>query len=178
MIIQIQLKDQWIESLTTGLIRFIKSIYGWISKDDDFLGHVLASSHFIISATFYLLIVACHIIYPSLYFQLFVFSCIVVIWLQHIFLRVCISIVAEKELTKMHAPSIPLFEIFLDYVGLTFEDFTNYFLTAETVCVGMFGLEIMSRLLLVLYDLYNNGGILQALVLYSQSCWDRISCVT
>lgn len=169
MIIQVELRDQWIESLKNGMIKFIRSVYGWISKDDEFLGHVLASSHFIISATFYILIVACHIIYPSLYFQLFVFGCIVVIWLQHVFLKVCVSVVAEKELTKVYAPSVPLFEIFLKYFNLTFEDFTSYFLTAETVCVAMFGLEIMSRILLVLYDVYNNGDILQTMVLYSES---------
>ena len=166
MIIQVELRDQWIESLKNGLIKFIKTIYGWISKDDEFLGHVLASSHFIISATFYLLIIACHIIYPSLYFQIFVFICIVIIWLQHVFLKVCISIVAEKELTKVYAPSIPLFEVFLKYFNLTFENFTNYFLTAETVCVIMFGLEIMSRLGILLYDTYNNGTFLQTMVLY------------
>lgn len=167
MIVQIELRDQWIESLKNGLIKFIKSVYGWISKDDEFLGHVLASSHFIISATFYLLIVACHIIYPSIYFQLFVFVCVVIIWLQHVFLRVCISVVAEKELTKVYAPSVPLFEIVLKYFDLTFEHFTNYFLTAETVCVMMFGLEIMSRLGILFYESYNNGTLLQAMVLYS-----------
>lgn len=166
MIIQIELRDQWIESLKNGLIQFIKIIYGWISKDDEFLGHVLASSHFIISATFYLLIIACHIVYPSLYFQVFVFISVVIIWLQHVFLRVCISVVAEKELTKMYAPSVPLFEIVLKYFNMSFEDFTNYFLTAETVCVVMFGLEIISRIGILLYDLYINGTILQAMVLY------------
>ncbi len=110
MIIQIELKNQWIESLKNGMIKFIKFVYGWISKEDDFLGHVLASSHFIISATFYILIFASHTIYPSLYFQLFVFTFVVIFWLQHILFKVCISILAEKELTKLNAPSIPLFE--------------------------------------------------------------------
>jgi hypothetical protein len=75
--------------------------------------------------------------------------------------------VAEKELTKFAAPSVPLFEIVLKYFHVTFEDFTNYFLTAETVCVGMFGLEIVSRLLVLFYDLYNNGTLLQTMVLYA-----------
>jgi hypothetical protein len=157
MIIQLELRDQWIESLKNGLIKFIKAVYGWISKDDEFLGHVLASSHFIISATFYLLIVACHIIYPSVYFQIFVFTVIVIIWLQHVFLKACISIVAEKELTKVYAPSIPLFEVLLKYFNLSFEDFTNYFLTAETVCVIIFGLELLSKLSVYLYE---KNGIL------------------
>lgn len=156
MIIQIEVRDQWIESLKNGMIKFIKTVYSWISKDDEFLGHVLASSHFIISATFYLLIVACHVIYPSTYFQLFVFICLVIIWLQHVFLKVCVSIIAEKELTKLHAPSIPLFEIVLKYFHLTFENFTSYFLTAETVCVGMFGLEMLSKLSVYLYKNYNS----------------------
>jgi len=166
MIIQIQFRDKWVDFFKNGMIKFIKSIYGWISKDDEFLGHVLASSHFILSATFYLLILACHTVYPSLYFQLFVFTCILLIWLQHVFLKVCISFVAEKELTKLHAPSVPLFERVLKYFNLTFDNFTNYFLTAETVCVTMFGLEIVSKVIPLLYDLYNNGNLLQTMVLY------------
>lgn len=158
MIIQIELRDQWIESLKTGMIKFIRSVYGWISKDDEFLGHVLASSHFIISATFYILIFACHTIYPSLYFQIFVFVFVVIIWLQHVFFKVCISILAEKELTKLQAPSIPLFEVVLKYFGLTFDHFTNYFLTAETVCVIMFTLEMLSKISVYLYE--KNGIII------------------
>lgn len=149
------MRNQWIESLKNGMISFIKTVYSWISKDDEFLGHVLASSHFIISGTFYLLILACHTVYPSTYFQIFVFVCIVLIWLQHVFLKVCISVLAEKELTKFHAPSIPLFEVVLKYFNLRFDDFTNYFLTAETVCVLMFTLEMLSKLSVYLYEKYD-----------------------
>lgn len=155
MIIQIHIRDQWINSLKSNMISFITYIYGWISRDDEFLGHVLAVAHFIISATFYLLIVACHTVYPSIYFQLFVFFFVLVIWLQHVFLKVCISIVAEKELTKLHAPSIPLFEFVLQKLNLTFEHFTNYFITAETVCVVMFSLEMLSKLSVILYEKYD-----------------------
>lgn len=153
MIIQIHVRDQWIESLKNRMIDFIRKIYGWISKDDDFLGHVLASSHFILSGTFYMLILACHTVYPSLYFQIFVFTCLFVIWLQHVFLKVCVSIVAEKELTKLYSPSVPLFEMVLKYFGLTFNDFATYFLMAETVCITMFGLEIVSRIILLFYKI-------------------------
>ena len=155
MIIQIHIRDKWIDILKNGMIDFIRKVYGWISKDNEFLGHVLASSHFIISATFYILIFACHVIYPSVYFQIFVFVCIVIIWLQHVFLKVCISFVAEKELTKFHAPSIPLFEVVLKYFGLTFDDFTNYFITAETVCILMFTLEMLSKLSVFFYKKYD-----------------------
>ena len=155
MIITITFRDKWIDLLKNKLISFIKYIYGWISKDDEFLGHVLASSHFIISATFYVLIVACHTVYPSLYFQIFVFSCLLVIWLQHVFLKVCIAVIAEKELTKMYSPSVPLFEIILKYFGLTFADFTTYFLMAESVCITMFALELISKFSVYLYQKYD-----------------------
>lgn len=154
MIIQIQIRDQWIESIKYGMIKFIKFVYGWISRDNEFLGHVLAVSHFIISATFYLLILACHTVYPSIYFQIFVFVFVVIIWLQHVLFKVCISILAEQELTQMHAPSIPLFEIVLSWLNLTFDHFTNYFLTAETVCVLMFSLEMVSKLSVYFYKNY------------------------
>ena len=154
MIIQIHIRDKWINILKNGMINFIRKVYGWISRDDEFLGHVLASSHFIIAATIYILILACHIIYPSIYFQLFVFVCITAIWLQHVFLKVCISFIAERELTKFYVPSIPLFEVVLKYIGLTFDDFTNYFISAETICVSMFALEILSKLSVYFYKKY------------------------
>jgi hypothetical protein len=155
MIIHIEVRDKWIELLKNGMISFIKYIYGWISKDDEFLGHVLASSHFIIGCTFYILVIACHTVYPSIYFQIFVLICIIIIWLQHVLLRVCVSIVAEKELTKLYAPSIPLTEIVLKWFGLTFDDFAIYLIVAETVCIAMFSLELLSKLSVYLFSQVN-----------------------
>lgn len=155
MIIQIHIKDKVIENLKNAMIKFIKFVYGWISKDNDFLGHVLGVAHFMIAMLFYILFIACHTVYPSLYFQIFVFSCIFIIWLQHVFLRVCISIIAEKELTQYHAPSITLFEFVLDYMNITFEQFTNYILIAETTAVAAFGLELLSKLSVFLYKKYD-----------------------
>lgn len=154
MIIQIYMNEEIIESLKNKTILFIKYVYGWISKDDDFFGHVLGVSHFIISATFYLLIIVCHVIYPSIYFQLFIFVCLFVIWLQHIMFRVCISILAEKELTKLEAPSLHFFKIVLELLSITIDDFLNYFIVAETTVVSMFGLELLSKLSVYLYVKY------------------------
>jgi hypothetical protein len=149
------MNEEIIDSLKNKTVLFIRYIYGWISKDDEFLGHVLGVSHFIISATFYLLIIVCHVIYPSVYFQIFIFICLLIIWLQHILFKVCISILAEKHLTKVEAPSLHFFKIVLEWFGITLDDFLNYFIAAETTAISMFGLELLSKLSVYLYEKYN-----------------------
>ena len=64
------------------------------------------------------------------------------VWLQHIFLKVCVSIIAEKDLTKNTSP---FHEILETLFGISTEDFTNYFIVAETVALVFLGLEIFSR---------------------------------
>ena len=133
---------------------FIKFSYSWLSTDGEVLGHILATTHFIISGVLYLLIVACHIVYPNTYFQIGVFVCIFMVWLQHVVLKVCISVIAEKEFTTVEAPSLLLFKEALSLFGISFSSFMDYFVVAETVCVGMFGLELLSKLSLFLYRNY------------------------
>ena len=64
------------------------------------------------------------------------------VWLQHIFLKVCVSIIAEKDLTKNTSP---FHEILETLFGISTDDFTNHFIVAETVALVFLGLEIFSR---------------------------------
>lgn len=143
-----------ISSMEQKMRNFIKFSYSWLSTDGEVLGHILAVTHFIISGVLYLLIIACHIVYPSTYFQIGVFVCVLIVWLQHILLKVCISVIAEKEFTNVSAPSLLLFKEALGLLGISFTDFMDYFVVAETVCVGMFGLELLSKLSVFLYGNY------------------------
>jgi hypothetical protein len=55
---------------------------------------------------------------------------------------VCISVIAEKNLTKNISPFHTLIK---DVFQISSTDFSNYFLTAETVALGCFALELISR---------------------------------
>lgn len=147
-------RNQTIQNLEQNMRKFIKFCYGWLSNDGEVLGYILSVTHFIISGVLYLLIIACHLIYPNTYFQIGVFLCIFIVWLQHVLLKVCISVIAEKELTNTIAPSRLLFKQTLSLFGINFNNYMDHFLVAETVCVGMFGLELLSKLSVFLYDKY------------------------
>jgi hypothetical protein len=76
---------------------------------------------------------------------------LLVIWIQHVFLKVCISIVAEQKLTQKEPP---FFQIIRDILQIQPTEFVNYFLVAETTWVGCFALELLAKLSLFLYEYY------------------------
>jgi hypothetical protein len=148
-------RTKTIETLESNIRKLISFLYAWLTTDGEVLGYILAVIHFMISALFYILIFVCHTVYPSFKFQLFVFSCVLLIWIHHIVLKVCISVVAEKNLTNRYAPSAHLFKVVLDFFSISMDSFTNYFVLVETAVVGMFGLELLSRYSNYLHKLFN-----------------------
>lgn len=148
---QIIIETSTIEKLETYTRNAIRFLYGWISKDGEVLGYILGVVHFVISMTIIAMIIISHTLYPSFIFQVCVFVCLFVIWLQHIVLKVCISIVAEKNFTN-HEP--PFYKIIRDILGINPDDFTTYFVIAETMAVGCFGLEILGRVSVFIHEFY------------------------
>jgi hypothetical protein len=98
------------------------------------------------------MVVVAHTLYPVLWFQIMVFVLLFVIWIQHVFFKVCISIVAEQKLTNNEPP---FFQIIRDILHIQPTEFINYFLVAETVWVGCFGLELLAKLSVYLYEYYD-----------------------
>jgi len=137
-----------LERYTRNIIRFL---YGWLTTDGVVLGYILGVVHFVISMTIIAMVVVSHTLYPSFWFQLGVFICLFVIWLQHVLLKVCIAIVAEQKLTN-HEP--PFYKIIRDVLGINPDDFTTYFVIAETMAVGCFGLEILARISVFAHEFY------------------------
>jgi len=127
-------------------------LYSWLTTDGEVLGYILGVSHFVISATISVMVVVSHTLYPVVWFQVLVFVLLFIIWIQHVFLKVCISIVAEQNLTKKEPP---FFQIIRDILHIQPTEFVNYFLVAETVWVGCFSLEILAKLSVFLYDYYD-----------------------
>jgi len=126
-------------------------LYSWLTTDGEVLGYILGVSHFVISTTISVMVVVSHTLYPVIWFQVLVFVLLFIIWIQHVFLKVCISIVAEQKLTKKEPP---FFQIIRDILHIQPTEFVNYFLVAETTWVGCFGLELVAKLSVFLYDYY------------------------
>jgi hypothetical protein len=126
-------------------------LYSWLTSDGEVLGYILGVCHFVISITISVMVVVSHTIYPIVWFQILVFILLFIIWIQHIFMKVCISIVAEQKLTQKEPP---FFQIIRDILQIQPNEFVNYFLVAETTWVGCFGLELLAKLSLFIYEYY------------------------
>ena len=129
------------------LTRFIAIFLSWFLVKGEILGYILAVFHFIISAGLVTLLVISHTIYPSVWLKLFVFVCLLLIWLQHIALDICIVSVWEKQLTTGGiTPFHRIVQDILSMFNLTLADYDTYLIITEGVAVGCFGLELISHL--------------------------------
>ena len=136
-------KETIILSSTDFLKSAIRYIYKWLTTDGEALGYILGHIHFMLFILLILCVLISHTLYPNFWFQLLIFCIIFIIWLQHIFLKVCVSIVAEKELTNNKSPFHELLETMF---GISTDDFINYFIVAETFSLGFLGLELIARI--------------------------------
>ena len=140
-----------VEKAERYLRQAVTFLYSWLSTDGEVLGYILGVCHFVISATISVMVLICHTLYPATWFQVMVFILLLLIWIQHVFFRVCISIVAEQKLTNKEPP---FFEIIRDVLHIQPTEFVNYFLVAETVWVGCFGLELLAKLSVYAHKYY------------------------
>jgi hypothetical protein len=128
-----------LEKLTRTSITFF---YKWLTTEGEALGYILGSIHFMTGIFIFLLIVISHTLYPNFYFQLFAFMLLLAVWIQHIFLKVCVIIVAEKRLTNNISPFHALLK---DIFGIESDVFGNYLMVVETTALCFFALELISR---------------------------------
>lgn len=143
MKIQIEIdKDSIVQSSVDYLKRAISFSYRWITHEGEGLGYILASLHFMMFTCLTLMVIISHTVYPNFWLQLAVFCCILAVGVQHVVFKVCISTLAEEELTKTRSPFYNLVE---DIFQISTNDFINYYLVAEITALGCFGLELISR---------------------------------
>ena len=140
-----------IEKSERYLRELITFLYSWLTADGEVLGYILGVWHFMGSMTIFVCGILSHTCYPVTWFQVLVFACLILIWLQHIFLQVCVFFIAERKLTSKEPP---FYEIIRDVLHVEPENFTLHFLVAETVAVGCFSLELISKLSVFLYEYY------------------------
>jgi len=159
MKLTLEINSGYIFEKLTG---FIAVFLSWFLVKGEILGYILAVFHFIISAGLITLLVISHTIYPSVWLKLLVFICLLLIWLQHIALDICIVTVWEKQLTSGGiTPFHRIVQDILSMFNLTLADYDTYLIITEGVAVGCFGLELISHLAVYLlkvnseYHLYN-----------------------
>jgi hypothetical protein len=144
-------KEKTINYLVSQFRDVVRFLYQWISSDGEILGYILGIWHVIVCITIFICILISHTIYPSFWFQLIVFISMLAIWIQHIFLQVCVVFVAEMSLTHNEPP---FYTIIRDITSLNPEECTLYFLLAETIGVGCFFLEIIGKISLYIHEYY------------------------
>lgn len=135
-------KEAYIKSSADFLKRVITFSYRWLTNEGEGLGYILASIHFMLFLSTSLMVIVSHIIYPDFWLQLLMFSVMFAIWIQHFFLKVCVSVVAEQEFTQ--APS-PFYTLVEDILHISTSDFLNYYIVAETTALACMGLGLISR---------------------------------
>jgi hypothetical protein len=148
-------KEEIISFLEKWLRILVTLFYNWISSDGEVLGHILAVVHVLFATALGISIVFAHTIYPCWEFQIITFVCLFFVWAQHIFLKVCIFTAAELKLTISHSPSTNyLSKLFSSIFGTTLDNALTNLVLAETIIVGCYALELLSKLSIYLYSLH------------------------
>jgi hypothetical protein len=142
-------KDKIIQSTESFLRKFVTFAYKWLTTDGEILGYILGFLHFITSIFIFILLIVSHTIYPALWLQIVVFILLFIIWIQHVVLKVCVSVVAEKILTTNESPFHKILE---DLFGVTSSTFSNYLVTSETIALGCFALEIIANFSKIIHN--------------------------
>ena len=143
MNITIELKESIIQSSAESIKKTIKFLYMWLTTEGEALGYILGHIHFTLFLLLLICVVIAHTIYPKFWFQAAVFVVIFLIWIQHVVLKVCVSTVAEKDLTNKEAS--PFHELVETVFHISTDDFINYFIVAETVALCCFALELIAH---------------------------------
>jgi len=148
-------KEEIIRFLKEWIISAVTFLYKWLTTDAEILGYILAVLHVLISTTLMVCVGLSHTIFPTWEFKLGCYLCMVLVWLQHIFLNVCIFTVAELSLTKIVPPSnIYLSQIFSTLMGTSLSEAMTRLIMGETIAVSCLTLELLSILINHIYSLY------------------------
>lgn len=149
-------KEEVIRFLKEWMIHGVTFLYKWLTTDAEILGYILAVLHVLISFTLMLCTCLAHTVYPTWEFKLGCYICMVLVWLQHIFLNVCIFTVAELSLTRIIPPSnIYLSHVFSTLMGTSLSEAMTRLIMGETITVSCFTLELLSILMNHIYSLYD-----------------------
>ena len=139
---------RFIDIKIRGLLKFF---YSWLTNEGEPLGYILGVIHISFCITLVLMVIISHTLYPAFWLQCVVFGIVLIIWLQHILLKVCVIFTAEFELTQKDPPFYTLIKFF---TNLDPTDWVIHFMVAETIAVGCLALSLSSRISLMVHEFY------------------------
>jgi hypothetical protein len=139
------------EYLKQRIIFLLKILYSWMTNELEPLGYILGVIHIAVCVTIILMVIVSHTLYPAFWLQCVMFVIVFIIWLQHIFLKICVVFAAEYVLTKSESPLYTLINFF---TSLEPQDWTIHFMVAETMAVCMLGLSLIGRFSLAIHEIY------------------------
>lgn len=137
-----------LENYTRNIISFL---YSWLTTDGEVLGYILGVLHIMIGTTIPIMVVISNSIYPAFWFQCLAFGIVLLVWLQHVFLRVCIIVVAEKNFTKGGSP---YFRMFKDTTGIDGEVLVDYLVVFETGALVGLAMGLLRQMSVFIYEFY------------------------
>jgi len=147
-------KEEIVNYLESILRNSITFSYKWLTTDGEALGYIVATIHILVSFTTLLCSIYAHTIYPIWQFKLGVFMCMLTVFLQHIFLKVCIFTVSELKLTNgKFSSDIYLAYFYSKLLGVKVEDSMSLLVLCEFVGLLCFFLELLSEFCLHLYKI-------------------------
>lgn len=148
-------KEKTINYLESKLRNIIGFLYSWITHDGEILGYILGVLHFMISIVIFMVLIISHTIYPRLWLQCIALIFMSLVWIQHIILKVCISIVAEEKFTNGRAPFFGIVNDISNLFKIPLDRFIENLLVAETVSVACFTLAFIGRISVYLHQYYD-----------------------
>lgn len=142
-----------IDKCVSLLKNAVSFVYQWFTTDGELLGYILAVLHLVIGAGAFVGLVISYTIYPSFWLQVILLVFIGSVTLQHIFLRVCVVALAEKELTNSISPFYSMLEDTLKRLGIDYNTFIENIILSEIWCSIFLALHLISRISIYLHGM-------------------------
>lgn len=136
-----------VDSLVDVLEKIARTLYKWITTEDEILGEIIYRLHMFGGLTVITLIIVSHTIYPVFWFQFAIFCFMFAMWVQHILLHTCVITHLESRLLKSTKRDM-LVDALLQKFGIPIkpEIQTAFMLVVSTSCVAFLGLELLARI--------------------------------
>ena len=90
--------------LVEKLEEYLRYVYKFVDENDIVLGNILQGLHLFSMCFILILILMCHLVYPTFWFQFVVFIILLALCIQHIILHGCICSALEIKLLGKSAP--------------------------------------------------------------------------
>jgi len=138
-------KDYIIQQIHIFLTWFITFFFQWLTNEGEILGYILGAIHILFAASLLTLVFASHTIFPETIYQLVAFICLVLVWVQHLFLNVCMFTYTERRFSGQPPSDYILNELLANFFGIHQDKLLGSMVLIESVAVWCFGLELLAK---------------------------------